>query len=151
VNECIQLQPSDESYTYIFTCVQQPHVQSAIHGDWVGLAGFHRLCTLLDDGGVFLVPVIDGSACGLAFAEEVDGGYALEGHLAFFRKIPPATLQQAMAMAEQKCSELGYKELQVDPNGLSRAARAFIKRCGFDHTSTNYRKELSHATCRRKS
>ena len=118
----------------------QEHVQSSIDEDWRGPEGYHRLCRLLDEGHPFAVPVIGGESAGLVWGEAI-GGNSLEGHLAFDRGIKPRLLVEAMdAICELTRKDFDF--LVVNSEGLPRAARMFIRRCGFVETGNTYIMDL---------
>jgi hypothetical protein len=128
MNEIIQLKADDdESYSFIHMCCTLPHIQAALYAPWQGAGGYHRICSLLDGGDPFVVPVIDGKAVGLVFGEGPPP--ELRGHLAFFRKVPPQQLRRAMELLLDFSVDLGYTRISAE--APMRAARMFIRRCGF--------------------
>ena len=137
----IRLQPEPAAYRYMWAALTQDHVQQYIEPEWQGPEGYHTLCRMLDEGHWFAVPVIGGEAGGLVWGE-VCGCDELEGHLAFNRKISTSELLGSMEEIFEYCST-EFKKIRVVKDNLHRAARMFIRRCGFESDGDFFTKDLT--------
>lgn len=135
-----ELHPEGSAYRYIWNVLMQDHIQASIDEDWRGPEGYHRLCTLLDEGHPFAVPVIGGESAGLVWGEAI-GSRSLEGHLAFDRGISPSLLSEAMDAICEYCSKK-FDTFEVNKKNLPRAARMFVRRCGFEERGDKFIKDL---------
>jgi len=140
MSNLFELHPEDSAYRYIWNVIMQDHIQTSIDEDWRGPEGYHRLCTLLDEGHPFGVPVIGGESAGLIWGEVI-GPRSLEGHLAFDRGISPSLLSEAMDVICEYCSKK-FDTFEVNKKNLSRVARMFVRRCGFEERGDKFIKDL---------
>jgi len=142
IHSLIRLDPEPAAYRYMWSVLMLPHIQATVHKNWKGPEGYHALCRLLDEGHWFAVPVIGGEAAGLVWGE-VCSHNELEGHLAFLRGIAPRALQEVMEDICEFCAT-DFNLIRVGKEGLSRAARMFIKRAGFKGQGAFYTRELGN-------
>jgi len=142
IHSLIKLEPEPAAYRYMWSVLMLPHIQVAVQEDWQGPEGYHALCRLLDEGNWFGVPVIGGEAAGLVWGE-VCSHKELEGHMAFFRGIPPTALQEVMDDICEFCAA-EFDLIRIVKDGCSRAARMFIKRAGFKDQGAFYTRELKN-------